>query len=130
MIIMLASIFVYKLVQVQRSVDSVEGFVPTIAKQCILTLASIGSNTFFIVCMIPIALFVGSSVHSRLIIAILGSIDIYTNFLSIMLNYKYFGDYYHKLCRCCDSKCKDLWLRKTKEVKRQISLHVTVDSGS
>merc|ERR1712127_609447 len=46
-------------------------------------------------------------IHFLLVSALL--IDNYTNFISVMLSFKYFDPSYQRLCACIDRKCQRFW---------------------
>ena len=52
-----------------------------------------------------------NSIHWSFIRSLLVSVDVYTNFSCILLNYKHFKPHYYKLCTFCDSQCKGIWMQ-------------------
>eukprot|EP01084_Bolivina_argentea_P157555 274536_1 len=53
----------------------------------------------------------------RFIIDILFAIDVFTNFICIVLSYKFFNHSYLVICGNLDAKCKEYWFTKSKLMK-------------
>eukprot|EP01083_Nonionella_stella_P095409 267862_1 len=113
-------LYVYKLSKVYKNVDADEHYVDIITKLTILLVFCI-LGTF--IAPIPVTLhFMASpmdayafwTVHSML------SLDIYMNFICIVLSYSYFNPYYLKLCGCLDAKVKKKYRRTIKMMNVEV----------
>eukprot|EP01083_Nonionella_stella_P181529 650597_1 len=110
--VLLTSLFIYKLTKVQRSItDATSGecknLMSTVTKTFILTAASVISY------ILMDAAYIGQindiwgrgSVVALLLDHILFALDLVTNFLSIFLGFSYNLHYYMALCGKCHPKC-------------------------
>eukprot|EP01083_Nonionella_stella_P091108 254626_1 len=117
--VLLISVYIYKLMKVAKDVQghgNASALLPAITKAFILTLASIVSTAVAGIYMVVQPFITDKpSYHSQFIQAILVVNDVYTNFLSIVLGYKWFKTYYVKLCGCCDLKFHTLLVRNKRE---------------
>lgn len=113
--VLLNCLFIYKLIKVrkrvknQRACSQDDNLVNVITKTSILSLASTVCTFAFL------SLFtfrnVWNSVYYWVMVAILLMSDIYTNYLSILMSFKQFNNWYLCLCGCCDQKCNSFWER-------------------
>eukprot|EP01083_Nonionella_stella_P181528 650596_1 len=110
--VVLTTLFIYKLTKVQRSItDATSGecknLMSTVTKTFILTAASVISY------ILMDAAYIGQindiwgrgSVVALLLDHILFALDLVTNFLSIFLGFSYNLHYYMALCGKCHPKC-------------------------
>ena len=111
----LGLVFVKKLIDVNRdsgdsSQQATNSLLSTLTKQTILTLTSISSLLVFgaISSVLHERGLVMSSIHANVIYALCSLLDVWNNFICILLSYGAFDDYYMKVCGCCDTKCKQL----------------------
>eukprot|EP01083_Nonionella_stella_P258663 883830_1 len=114
MIVILIYLFIYKLMKVSKSMkdDNVSKLFPTITRAFLLTLISVLSTVLSATFMV-VQPFISDpmSYHSQFVQAIVVVNDAYTNFLSVILGYKWFTRYYVKLCGCCDLKFHAMFVR-------------------
>ena len=68
----------------------------------------------------------------HIIVGLMVIIDVYTNFLCILLSYSYFNSMYYKLCGCADKKCGKLCVRfaANKDVNYVAELVANTSSNS
>ena len=111
----LTVLFVKKLVDVNKYNDD-NNLLSTITKQTILSLISIASMLvlFAIIAADTATGLLSSSNHGAFIWNLFTLSDVWTNFLCIWLAYGAFGDYYDKICGCCDAKCKQFCSKLSK----------------
>merc|ERR1712228_280737 len=108
----LTFLFVYKLMNVHmRTSDGLNSdssvMIATITKISILSLISITSYVFStVVSFIMFTFDAIDTTNGQFIWLIIGTSDIYTNFISIILTFKTFDPFYLKVCGCCDVRCK------------------------
>lgn len=109
LIVSIIGLFIYKIIQVYKSMGNDQELIGIITKATILTFVSI-----FITCLSPISIIAFNkyeSIHVRSMTTLIIIADLYSNFICIVLEYDYFNGYYHKLCSCMDIKCRKLWNR-------------------
>ena len=105
--ILLLSLYAYKLLRCYYlCLNNGDEYIAIITKVSLLVFASISMSLFTLIAT-PLS-FIFNSVHWEFTRDCIFVIDISTNFVSIFLSYKYFNDYYQRLCGCCDSKCQQL----------------------
>eukprot|EP01084_Bolivina_argentea_P018367 34196_1 len=110
-IIWLNSIFVYKLRIVykscQDSLDENGKLLHIITKSSILCF----SSTWFIILWFTMFVIRNmiNSPHYYLVRHIVLIVDLYSNFLSILLSFNHFHPWYMKVCGCCHAKCHSFW---------------------
>ena len=131
---MLVYIFVYKLVMVSRKSETVnkknQKLVSTITKATLLTMFSIFSTLLnAVVTVIRPSIEDGSS-HIEFMAVLIYTNDVFTNFLSIILGYRYFEDHYLKICGCCDAKCKLLCHNMVTENEDKIQMQLEETSAA
>ena len=124
MIFFLTFLFVTKLIDVNKHCDGhrENKFLSTITKQSILTLISIASLLVSVVIFFLLSstgMYV-SSIDAYFIWKLCVLIDIWTNFICILLSYQSFNAYYIKMCGCCDTKCKELCGKLVKPQKYEV----------
>ena len=127
MIFFLTFLFVTKLITVNNNCDGAQQkaenkLLSTITKQSILALISIASLLvsviiFFLVSSTRLP---ASSIHAHFVSKLCLLIDIWTNFICILLSYQSFNTYYAKMCGCCDTKCKELCGKLVKPQKYEV----------
>ena len=100
--------FIYKLYVVFKGCESMtdDRLLTTITKNTLLSLISIAATLLAIV--IWSISFVNYGYVMQIIYSMGFYIDTLTNFICATLMYSMFNDYYQKLCKCCDKKCKSL----------------------
>ena len=110
-IFMLSSLFIYKLIAVNKSCKSEESqqkLISSITKMSLLFSVSIISLLLSAIFVgVTTSLNLGSS-HTHFVNGILVTIDLMTNFMSVFLTFGHFEKYYLKICGCADAKCKSL----------------------
>eukprot|EP01084_Bolivina_argentea_P078149 141784_1 len=141
LILSIIILFIAKLVRVYKYCANDEELMDAVTKTTILTLVSI-----LVTLLIP--------THSLLRepfdfeygswFYFLGNVftilDIFTNFLCIVMSYKYFDSYYYYICGCLDTQCKSLCSlcfgihMSTKDVemmeKNSYGSKITIDSDT
>ena len=109
-----------------------DGLKHTITKTSLLTLIST-CNTIFAYIVIAVWTYI-DSIHFSFMRDILIILDMYTNFVCVLLSYKYFDGYYDKLCGKCDNGCDRLWTKifvdKNQGMINQMSVEVAPTSPS
>lgn len=107
--IILMVLFIRKLIQVYKGLDSDPTLIATITKTGLLCIVSISSTILLVI----LTLLTPStkSVHVNLIVGVATTNDLATNFWCTILSFKAFDHWYLKICGCCDSKCKLCWHR-------------------
>ena len=94
----------------------------TITKTTILSILSTSLSVVFLTTYILYSAFSGSLIFlfmTRLLLIA----DVHTNFLSILLSYKYFKHWYRAICGCCHDQCVECWakLAKHKDVNNMMT---------
>eukprot|EP01084_Bolivina_argentea_P285104 488844_1 len=121
LVISILILFIYKLIQVYSKHND-DTLIGVITKNTILTFASI---LFTLISMFAIIIF-GDTFWSDIAMIV----DLYTNFLSIMLTYDCFNNYYVTICHCMDNKCK-IWcqkLVKNQNEEKKLQQQIEMDS--
>ena len=120
----LCCLFVQKLFDVNKHCDGIQhkdenNLLWTITKQSLLTFISLFSGMVFvaIVTFLSITGLSVSSIHGAFVWISFALIDVWTNFICILLSYQAFDGYYSKMCGFCDLKCKRLCVRLSKPQK-------------
>ena len=133
--VFLVCLFVNKLYITHKrnmSQQNEDGLKHTITKTSLLTLIST-CNTIFAYIVIAVWTYI-DSIHFSFMRDILIILDMYTNFVCVLLSYKYFDGYYDKLCGKCDNGCDRLWTKifvdKNQEMINQMSVEVAPTSPS
>ena len=135
--------FIRKLVIVYKStagsVQSVSGnnhnhesLITPITKLTVLLSFSVGSVILNIIAII-IQIFISTRL-TWFIGQLVGVMDLYSNFLNVMLTHAVFNDYYQILCGRVDISCRNCWMRVINKkdnnfnVDRELSELVNVNS--
>ena len=105
----LVILFIYKLMQVYKSIDGDTELIATITKTSLLCFISISSSLFLAIAGI-ITPSTGS-VHVNLIVGLFTTNDMFTNFWCVVLGFKRYHQWYLQGCKCCDSKCRSCWYK-------------------
>ena len=133
-IFFLTFLFVTKLIDVNKRCDGhrESKLLSTITKQSILTLISIVS---LLACVIIFFLLswtrlLVSSIDAHFVFILYSLIDIWTNFICILVSYHCFNAFYTKMCGCCDIKCKQLCGKLAKPQKHQKIWGENIESSS
>eukprot|EP01084_Bolivina_argentea_P101213 181502_1 len=103
----ISALFIYKLHCVYKSmIDAIQddGLLSIITKNTILVLLSISFSIGSLLSTV-LTLYQWGWAISR-IRNFIFLFDAYTNFICIILTYKFFDKYYHNICGCVDTKCK------------------------
>lgn len=111
---MLPCLFIYKLMAVHKDTASAidssssSNMISTITK--ISLLSSISILSFIFSAILPFLIYLTnlSSIHMQFLFVFIGTIDMYTNFISVILTFGSFNRYYVRLCGLCDIGCKRL----------------------
>eukprot|EP01083_Nonionella_stella_P126576 383202_1 len=106
----LVGLYVHKLVQVHKQAAQNDKLIVAITKTSLLCLISTINGLLtavFVMLMLAI-----QSMHWWMITQMITITDIYTNFLCIFLSYRYFHEWYMKLCGCCDAACHRFWIKR------------------
>ena len=126
MIFFLTFLLVTKLIDVNKRCDGAQQkdqnkLLSTITKQSILTLISIVSLLASVIFSLSFTrgLYV-SSIDANFVYNLCLLIDLWTNFICILLSYHSFNAYYIKMCGCCDIKCKQLCGKLAKQQRKNI----------
>ena len=134
---LLTFLFVKKLIVVNKAIsdasqNETNKLLSQITKQSILSLISISSFivVLAIIGFLAVAGFSTTSVHGIFIWIFFSLIDVWTNFICIFLSYRSFGDYYTKMCGCCDTRCKRLCRELNNTEKNGTIAHENVESMS
>ena len=128
-------LFITKLMNAHRnmarqSIQSDQTLVETITKITLLCFVST-SNLILFVASYVVSIY-WDSPHSMFISRIVIFGDLYTNFLSVILSFKYFEKWYKALCAFCDRKCHTFWSNCVNEdaaVKMNHMMEVTTISN-
>ena len=133
-IIFLTFLFVTKLIDVHKRCDChrENKLLFTITKQSVLTLISIVSSLVMLIIFFLLSStgLLVSSIHANFVLALCVLIDIWTNFICILLGYHSFNPYYTKMCGCCDIKCKQLCSKLAKPRENQKIRVEDIESSS
>ena len=129
LIISLLILFIVKLINVYTRLSNDDELISAITKTTILTLASV-SFTF----IVPIAIIFVNTIQNETVSVLIGSIvsslDMFTNFLCVMLSFNYFDNLYLMICGRMHNLCKLCWYRivgNTDDVINKTHQHV-IDS--
>eukprot|EP01084_Bolivina_argentea_P194674 334052_1 len=111
-VIWLNCLFIYKVFTVfnkscQKRPRVVE-MLNLITKTALLSFISTLQIVIFMIFMF-LNLLVFKSIHFKFLRHLVLLMDLHTNFLSVFLSYKYYHEWYMKLCGCCHSKCFKCW---------------------
>ena len=125
LIVFVIFMYLYKLVIVYKSSSQDTELLALITKTSLLASISIFVSifTFILVALLPVI----NSPHFGFAYNIIVGVDMYSNFLSIFLSYRYFENFYFKLCHCCNSKCQYFWtfcMHKSMADKRKLEMVV------
>ena len=85
-------------------------------------LISISTVMTLLRIIVPILRAFNDSILPRIIIHIIGSIDVYTNFINVILMNKAFDRYYIKFCGSLDIRCRKCWMRRLDSVQNEKQL--------
>ena len=97
-----------------------------ITKTTLLSVISIFSTYYWrLQLLIPTS----KSIHVNPIVGLFTTMDLFTNFWCVILLFKTFNDYYIKICKCCDTKCKICWNRIVSDDKQAEDVHHAIASG-
>eukprot|EP01084_Bolivina_argentea_P302327 521823_1 len=108
-IISLTSLFIFKLVEVYRSNNPQPQLISQVTKATILCLITILAMLIFVFILL-ITSRVVKNTHAQLTSRIfMNAIDIYINFLCIILSFQYFNKSYDQCCHRVDTKCRYCW---------------------
>ena len=107
--VILIILFLYKLIQVYKSVDGDPELIAIITKTSLLAIISTSST--IILAMITLITPSSESIHFVFLNVLFVTNDFVTNFWCIILSYTEYSAWYLKLCKCCDNKCKWCWYR-------------------
>merc|ERR1712228_54513 len=114
-IFILGFLFIYKLSVVnRRSGSNANGslaMISFITKVALLTALSIASMMIIfvlIVVYLALEIVIVESVVGLFLLGMAVNLDIFTNFVSVILTYNRFERVYSKVCGCCDTICKIL----------------------
>jgi len=109
----LAIVFIFKLMRVYKMLDYDSGTVAKeskrtkilaiISKNTVLTLCSM-SCIFLTMLMIPLSIRF-PSIHVHALMALISTVDVFSNCLCIFLSFNHFASWYRKFCGCCDVCC-------------------------
>eukprot|EP01084_Bolivina_argentea_P181534 313513_1 len=105
--------FVYKLVIVNKYIKSTKEYnrmLHTITKNTILCLTSIVFSTF-----VTVLFQIWGYKNDHVWIYIFAVFDVYSNYLSIVLQYTYFTKWYIILCHCCHARCNQICHKMLKD---------------
>ena len=119
LMISLVILFVFKLIQVykqlgmnaddNKEIHGNKSVVSAITKTTILTSTSI-IITFLNGIVAMIRLNNPNNAYLAWIANLFVLLDVYTNFLCVIMCYKAFGRYYKNFCKCFDIKCRKCWV--------------------
>lgn len=113
LIISILFMYIRKLLAIYKNIDSDPKLIEIITKTTILTLISI-SATFLTSMCITMKPIMSEFMDFQVIETFILYIDVYTNFLCVVLTYRYFDKYYSLLCKGMHSKCESMWFRIAK----------------
>ena len=109
LLIILITLFVNRLIKIYKYSDADESMVATITNTTLLVSISIS-----ITILLPIFWYIQSVTNSLIaksVYRICTLIDIYTNFLCVILSYKAFNSLYQSLCGIMDGLCRLCWFK-------------------
>eukprot|EP01084_Bolivina_argentea_P045187 83171_1 len=110
LMISMGFLFIKKLIAVYKmDVSGDMTLVNAITKVSVLTIIVTSISVINII-IIPIANNIHRTLFTLTIADFVGLIDIYTNFINVMMNEKIFTVYYQKICCLMDRKCHYCWL--------------------
>ena len=114
----LVILYIHKLIEVYKSVNAhnvedAEFLVSAITKTTVLTIISLSMS---FINMISTAIYfpMDDNLIISWISAYIADIDIYTNFLCLMLCFNHFDGYYLRSCSSIDKQCRMYWTKVTK----------------
>ena len=133
LIFFLTFLFVKKLIDVNKrsggaQQNATNRLLSAITKQTILTFISISS----LLLLITMSLLFNetgiltTSIHGNFVFTLCAFVDLWTNFICILLSYGAFNGYYTNMCGCCDTKCKQLCDKSGKSQKND---RITLDKA-
>ena len=112
LIFSVVTMYIYKLLVIYKNMMSDAKLIEIITKTTMLTIISI-----FATLLSPIMLVMqkrtnmNQVIDGQMIQNLVFYSDIYTNFLCIVLSYRYFDTYYIKLCKGTHSCCEKMWYK-------------------
>ena len=120
-------LFIYKLLEVYRGNSDKNNrsdklLIATVTKTSLLCFISTSNVILFI--LTYILSFAWDSPHSIFIARVIICVDLYTNFLSVILSFGYFESWYFKSCGCCHRKCHSFWSNCVKKDPQVMLSHV------
>eukprot|EP01084_Bolivina_argentea_P287159 492695_1 len=108
-IVSLTCLFICKLIQVYKSANPERQLVSQVTKATILCLVTVAGLILLVLILIITARVIKNSYVQQTFRTFMNGVDIYMNFLCIILSFRYFSDNYDKCCHRLDSKCKYCW---------------------
>ena len=105
----LVFLFIFKLIQTYGCEEADESLIELITKISILCFTSAFTvllTSIFVSLSLEI-----TSYHWYFILDIFVIMDLYTNFLCVLLSFRYFDRFYLTICKCCDHQCYECWRR-------------------
>ena len=113
--ISLSLAFVYKLIRVNRSTHNARAgenkMLKTITKNTILAIVAVITSIINVVWFSMYETFADVSVYAYFAVLL----DVYTNYLSIILQFSWFSLIYYQLCGCLDKLCQRLCVKRKDE---------------
>ena len=128
LLIWVVGLYVKKLIEVQRNASqNDEEFVKMITKTALLCIISVSTTLVLMISIVVLSLFdteIGFLVQCLIIL-----MDIYTNFMCILLSFNPFEIFYQRLCGFCHKKCYGFWSNWV-ESKDQKMIVTTVEANN
>ena len=121
-ILLLTSTFISKLIKLYKAIDRDDDLIKIISKTTILVIIS-GIFTF----SVPVSWFVADAINGgngAFIYQFMTMIDVLTNFLCVLLLYKYFDKLYYIFCGCLDKQCIKCWNKIINQNQHNLNLHI------
>mmetsp|Transcript_27036 Transcript_27036/g.44388 ORF Transcript_27036/g.44388 Transcript_27036/m.44388 type:complete len:344 (+) Transcript_27036:53-1084(+) len=106
----LMALFIQRLMRVHRLLDgdqigvNNDRMVNAVTKNAVLCFASTTTNILLNFVLIPTSTFT-QSIHFDFLFRLVYHVDVYTNFLAVLLTFGHFDNLYQRLCGCCHSMC-------------------------
>ena len=122
LILCVLSLFIYKLIQVYR-IEYDMSFIQVIAKITIIAAISIIVAFIGPFCIILRYTLLLHNEYMFIITDYIISIEIFINFLCVIISYKYFKKYYEIFCCCIISLCHSFWFNTLYDDKRKNTMY-------
>ena len=124
MVSVLIALFLYKMAQVYKSVDtenSNPALIAIITKTNLLAIISIVSTLITAIFVTLETSIWSNSIPVFMISRLLVINDVFTNFWCIILSSSIFNNWYLKICKCCHLRCESCWYRIVGKIPTKVT---------